>query len=396
MRDRLSDSDPDKWLYRLHTGAKHRLLEEYLKGWLSILTRGGQRRVPPVRLLLVDGFAGRGRYVRGEAGSPLLLVRVANQFVKWGLEQRNPLRAEIHIAFIEHDLRNYEALVGEIDAAQADPDKRPEVILRPPIQGEFATAIHSLLDEAREKQTPMFVFVDPFGFAGIPLSAMKAILAVQRTEVFITFMVREANRFLTTTDRDQAYTDLFGLRSDQLASFRERITDAPDREAQLRDLYINQLTAGASARFVWQFRVFPDSGGATIYYMIHASQHIRAFKLMKDTTKRQGAQGEFTFYGRDDFARHAQLPLFGPDTGRLKQHMLERFIGQEITFNDLCDDLYPDPACYYFTEPDFRQAGKALYGKDRIRVVPVTSKTERGLAGEDLLVFPAAVQQPLL
>ena len=275
-------------------------------------------------------------------------------------------------------------------------DKRPEVILRPPIQGEFATAIHSLLDEAREKQTPMFVFADPFGFAGIPLSAMKAILAVQRTEVFITFMVREANRFLTTTDRDQAYTDLFGLRSDQLASFRKRITDAPDREAQLRDLYINQLMAGAGARFVWQFRVFPDSGGATIYYMIHASQHIRAFRLMKDTTKRQGAQGEFTFYGRDDFARHAQLPLFGPDTGRLKQHMLGRFAGQEITFSDLCDNLYPDPACYYFTESDFRQAGKALCGKDRIRVVPVTSKTERGLAGEDLLVFPAAVQQPLL
>ena len=93
-----------------------------------------------------------------------------------------------------------------------DPDKRPEVILHPPTHGAFTTAIHSLLEEARKKQMPMFVFADPFGFAGIPLSAMKAILAVQRTEVFITFMVREANRFLTTTDRDKAFTDLFGLR----------------------------------------------------------------------------------------------------------------------------------------------------------------------------------------
>ena len=286
MRDRLSDSDPDKWLYRLHTRAKHRLLEEYLKGWLAILGRRTGR------LLLVDGFAGRGRYVGGEAGSPLILVRVANEFVKWGLEQRNPLHPEIHIAFIEHNLSNYKTLIGEIDAAQADPDKRREVILRPPTHGEFTTALHSLLDEARETQTPMFVFADPFGFAGIPLSAMKAILAVERTEVFITFMVRDANRFFTTTDRDQAYTGLFGLGNDELASFRERITDASDRESQLRDLYINQLKVGAGARFVWPFRVFPDDGGSTIYYMIHASRHIRAFRLMKDITKRQGAHGE--------------------------------------------------------------------------------------------------------
>ena len=351
--------------------------------------------MPLVRLLLVDGFAGRGRYVAGESGSPLILVRVANEFVEWGLEQRNPLRAEIHIAFIERDLRNYKSLVNEIDAARADSDKRPEVILRSPIQGEFATAIRSLLDDAREKQTPMFVFADPFGFADIPLSAMKAILAVERTEVFITFMVRDANRFFTTTDRDQAYTDLFGLGNDELASFRERITDTSDREAQLRDLYINQLKDGAGAQFIWQFRVLPDSGGTTIYYIIHASQHIRAFRLMKDTTKRQGAHGKFTFYGKDDFGRHAQLPLIGHDMEPLKQLMLERFIGQELTFDQLCDALYPDPACYYFTEPEFRQAGKELRKDGHIRVVPVTSKTERGLNGKDLLIFPAAVPQSL-
>ncbi len=362
MRDRLSDSAPDKWVYQLHTGAKHRLLEEYLKGWLAILGRRTHR------LLLVDGFAGRGRYVGGEPGSPLILVRVANEFVKWRLRQPNPLDTEIHLAFIEHDQSNYKALVEEINTAQADQDKRPDMILRPPTREEFTTAIRPLLDEARREQTPMFVFADPFGFAGIPLSAMKAILAVQRTEVFITFMVREVNRFFTTTDRDQAYTALFGLGIDELASFRERITTAPDREAQLRDLYINQLKAGAGARFVWPFRVFPGDGGPTIYYMIHASQHIRAFRLMKDITKRQGAQGEFTFYGKDDFARRAQPLLFGPDIETLKQFMLEKFIGQEITFGKLCDALYPDPACYYFTEPEFRKAVVEMRDEEKVEM----------------------------
>ena len=75
--------------------------------------------------------------------------------------------------------------------------------------------------------------------------------------------------------------------------------------------------------------------------------------------------------------------------------MVEKFAGQEITFSDLCDNLYPDPACYYFVEPDFRTAGKELRSEDRIKIVPVTSKTERGLTGKDRLVFPAAVPQSL-
>ena len=108
MRDRLSDSDPEKWVYQLHTGAKHQLLEEYAKGWLAILGRRMQR------LLLVDGFAGRGRYVGGEPGSPLLLVRVANEFVKWGLEQPRPVQVHVEIAFIESDPDNYAILTREL------------------------------------------------------------------------------------------------------------------------------------------------------------------------------------------------------------------------------------------------------------------------------------------
>ena len=75
--------------------------------------------------------------------------------------------------------------------------------------------------------------------------------------------------------------------------------------------------------------------------------------------------------------------------------MLEKFIGKEIAFSDLCDNLYPDPICYYFIERDFRQAGKELRSEGRIRVVPVTSKTERGLNDRDLLIFPAALPQSL-
>lgn len=52
----VRDNDPQKWIYKEHTRAKHELLEKYLGGWISIL---GSRHE---RLLIFDGFAGRGEY----------------------------------------------------------------------------------------------------------------------------------------------------------------------------------------------------------------------------------------------------------------------------------------------------------------------------------------------
>lgn len=66
----LDDSDPRKWTYEPRTGAKHAILTEYLKAWLPILRRAAKALGRPADLVLVDGFAGKGRYVDGEPGSP--------------------------------------------------------------------------------------------------------------------------------------------------------------------------------------------------------------------------------------------------------------------------------------------------------------------------------------
>lgn len=390
MRDRLSDSAPGKWVYQLHTEAKHQLLEEYAKGWLAILGR----RTP--RLLLVDGFAGRGRYVGGEAGSPLILVRVANEFVKWGLEQSRPAPVHVEIAFIESDPDNYASLARELKDIEADATRMQQVRLHTPFQATFSEAIGPILADARARRMPIFVFADPFGFAGIPLRTMKEILSLPIAEVFVTFMIRDVNRFFDTPHRDKALAELFGIPIQRVQDEGRKLALSSNRERGLLELYLKQLRDRASAKYAWWFRVFPQDGGSAIYYLIHASKHIRAFRLMKDKTKKLSAHGDHTFHGKGDLARQTQLQLIGHDIESLKQLMLEKFIGQEITFNDLCDHLYPDPACYFFTEPDFRQAGKELRKEGHIRVVPVTSKTKRGLNGKDLLIFPAAVEKALL
>lgn len=55
-----------------HQG-KHIVLRSYLDAWLPILSYGARYRAAmgAGKLVLVDGFAGPGRYSTGEDGSPL-------------------------------------------------------------------------------------------------------------------------------------------------------------------------------------------------------------------------------------------------------------------------------------------------------------------------------------
>src|SRR4051794_27828705 len=66
------------WKLEPHTRAKHQVLRLYLDGWFPVMAqqalRMQHRMIGPPRLLVVDGFAGPGRYVDGEPGSPLIML----------------------------------------------------------------------------------------------------------------------------------------------------------------------------------------------------------------------------------------------------------------------------------------------------------------------------------
>ena len=87
QRDIPDDAD-EKWVYTQHTAAKHEILHRYLGAWLAILGRArkgsGWRHK---QLVLVDAFAGRGRYMGGEPGSPMIIFDRAVEAVKAGMAQ---------------------------------------------------------------------------------------------------------------------------------------------------------------------------------------------------------------------------------------------------------------------------------------------------------------------
>ena len=184
-----------------HTQAKHGLLRRYLDAWYPILgtTHG--------RLLFVDGFAGPGRYVGGEPGSPVIALerllkhKAIDSILRPG--------SQALFKFIEERADRCEHLQEEIDKFARRSGVSVEVM-----HGTFEAhfrAVLSLLNQVATPRTPALVFIDPFGPTGFPMTLVSELAAHPSTEVLINFAYQSLNQFFIRDASKRARVDeLFG------------------------------------------------------------------------------------------------------------------------------------------------------------------------------------------
>jgi len=169
------------WNIEPHTEAKHEILRKYLDAWLPIMTRWNGR------VLYIDGFAGPGEYIGGKCGSPIIAIKAV-------LEHKANIKSEIIMNFIEADKRRCEYLKQKVNSLKIPSNIKTECICAK--FDETLTEIFKYIDEQKARIAPAFVFIDPFGFTGIPFSLIKRIMQNERCEVLINFMYEEINRFI--------------------------------------------------------------------------------------------------------------------------------------------------------------------------------------------------------
>ena len=92
------------WDLAAHTAAKLEILGAYLRAWFPIV--GHSQSFD--RIIYIDGFAGPGRYKKGEDGSPIIALKAA-----LGAIERIPKPFEFH--FVERKRRVAAALNANIE-----------------------------------------------------------------------------------------------------------------------------------------------------------------------------------------------------------------------------------------------------------------------------------------
>lgn len=310
------------WEIDPHTIAKHKILENYLKAWFPIISRYNNV------INYIDGFAGPGVYSKGELGSPIIALNVANGHTV-------NLKGNVSFVFIDEREDRIANLKEELSKLSLKPNFKVH-----PIHGKF----HEVVDEALnnlEKEgkvlAPTFVFVDPFGFSGIPAEIIGKLLVIPRVEVFINFAVDSINRFLSTDEGKKHIKELFDAEGiDEVINNYSK-----DRIRDLRDLY--QIMLNTFAKFVRYFEM-RNADNRPIYFLFFATNNELGHLKMKEAMWRVDKEGDFKFsdatnpdqiimFERDDFGEEVFGLIkkkFG--TGKYNVANIRKFVENDTAF----------------------------------------------------------------
>lgn len=223
------------------------------------------------RLLLVDGFAGPGRYQGGEDGSPLIMLKALLEHEAFGRLGG----VEFLFLFIEHNearVKHLEEEIGVLDL----PDNVTVMIEHGEFESTFGEIVERIRDQQGKTLIPTFAFIDPFGYSAASMSLAGKFLAFDRCEALIFLPLTYLVRFVARAGQEDAMNSLFGSER-----WREAIQmDGDERGAFLLGLFEEQLGSQGNVKFVRSFALRTADGND--YRLVFASPHEKGLELIKD------------------------------------------------------------------------------------------------------------------
>jgi len=312
-------AEPVLWNLELHTAAKHQVLRAYLDAWVPVMAQQAlkmrHRMLGEPRLLLVDGFAGPGRYATGEVGSPLIMLDAVLSHSAF--ERFNNVR--FIFLFIEHDQRRIDRLreeVAELGALPANVSVHVE-------HGEFETTFGAVIDQATgpgHRLVPTFAFIDPFGYSSASMSIAGRLLDFPRCETLVFLPLSHVHRFVGREGQDAALTSLFGCED-----WREAIElSGAARSAFLLALFERQLASRDGVAHARSFQLRTQDG--LDYRLVFGLGHDKGLEIAKDAMWKVDPVGGTSYAAA---TKSGQEVLFASadlvDTGPLLAHLRVRF-----------------------------------------------------------------------
>lgn len=373
---------------KLVSRVKHRILAKYLAPWSKILGS-----VHPT-LAYVDCFAGAGGFLdelgQPLPGSPVIALQLAKDDVR-----KDPARRRVLI-FAEKD-RKTVATLRELCKAEEPLPVGVELDIVQATANDTLSQIVSSFAKVR-RNLPTFFFIDPYGHpTSIP--DMRRLLGFPQTEILVNLMWYALNMHLNNPNVERNITRLFGHDQWKAQPFMGLSGDA--REAAFLDYFVKEMGASYAVPFPVNFSP-EDRGGSmsrrTKFYLVHFSSHRLAARLMKEVmfseSDKVGAIGYAGAAGLKATTKEVQGRFDldvgdpepdGPDVEQLGRELLQRYAGQERTF----ETVYVDTLTWPYAEKHYRGELQRLEKVGVVSVTRVESK-KSGLKGRDRIRFPPA------
>lgn len=369
------DDDPEKWRMKEHTEIKHEILRKYFVSWVRVISSKNRR------LHFFDGFAGRGYYEDGEEGSPLLIMEAA--------DENSDYFDDIYCTFVDLNDNNFQNLNNAIEEKKQDIDT--DKITTNTENDEFEAVANDLVESLGDEEIiPSFFFIDPFGYESIPFETVSKIANIQDSgvEIFITFMIRDIRRFVEDEGHEDSITRILG--TDKW----KKVRSSEDREQKILQIYENQLRNEAGVNYVWPFEMRMPDRRETVYHLIHATNHFKGFKIMKDIMFNSGAEDQFAYLGPEHYGYEDQQATLFDTTGtrddrvsELADFLFDTFEGEKLSFYEIMKRTYPETD---LIEKHYRRAVYYLEDRHKAKIDNQPDQpdgTKAGLDKDDIVKF---------
>lgn len=256
---------------------KHCLLENYLPEWAYKVGSAWDS------LVYVDAFAGPWKTKHPNyADSSFGIAIDALQRCQVGLHESRRRDLHIECILVEQETEPFRHLENF-----ALSQTRPGFIVHA-LQGEFRKQIPSInqLIIASGQNPFRFIFLDPKGWADIPMDQLQPLLKNRSCEVLVNLMTKHINRFLREPDRESSYRRLFGR-----PGVIEILRNAPPEERVERAVqeYSLSLKSLCNFRYVSSAAIMEPDQERIRYHLVYATNHpggVEVFKTAENTASK--------------------------------------------------------------------------------------------------------------
>lgn len=252
---------------RAPSAIKTKIVVEYFKAWARILWGVVKANNPP-RLRYVDLFAGPGK-IDGVNSTPLLIME--HIISKPELcESVSALLNDEDAGYIEQLRQNLKELPGY------EKLKREPRLRSGPVDGKLVDIF------TNSNNIPSFSFIDPFGYSGLTLNLVQALVSGFGSDMVLFFSFDSINRALSNDLVKEHIDALFGpKRAERLRQLVKGMR--PDeREEVLIDAFIEAVTEDLGYEYVIPYVFEKEDKDRTSHYLIFISKRDLGFKIMKE------------------------------------------------------------------------------------------------------------------
>lgn len=244
---------------------KAEIVSKYFSAWANVIASQGRPKIG-----YLDLFSGPGRYGDGNPSTPLLILE--NAINHW-----NPkVRKTIQLTFNDSDPQNVDKLRNEI---KQFPDAGKLKI--PPKTYDLKVDNKFVKDFERMTTIPTLSFIDPWGYKGLSLPLVRALVKDWGCDSIFFFNYRRINPGIENEVLEKPISDLFT--KEVLFELREKVLGKePFEREEIILQAVKDVFKGWGMDFVLPFPFKNESGKRTTHYLIFVSKSDLGYNIMKD------------------------------------------------------------------------------------------------------------------